>query len=81
MRKRLNLLALPSTGRRSQQFHPMSHTEDLRVKLYHSKQKTLRLWRNRTTHNSFVIMLANNVFSILKFPFVLLGEIVVKADQ
>ena len=48
MRKRLNLLALPSTERRSQQFHPISHTKDLRVKLHHSIQKTLRSWRDRT---------------------------------
>ena len=48
MRNRLNLLALPSTGRRAEQFHQISDTEDLRVLLYHGIHKTLRLWRNRT---------------------------------
>ena len=48
MRKRLKLLALTSTGRRSQQSHPISHTEDLKAKLRYSIDKTLCFRRDRT---------------------------------
>ena len=48
MVNRLKLIAMPSTGRRSQQSHPISHTEDLEAKLRYSIHKTLRLMRDRT---------------------------------
>ena len=48
MGKRQNLLALPSTGRRSQHFDPIRHTEHLKAKIRYNIHKTLRLWRDRT---------------------------------
>ena len=39
----VNRLNLPFTGRRSQQFHPINNTEDLKLKLHCSSYETLCL--------------------------------------
>ena len=46
LENRRNLLTLPFTGRRSELFHPINHTEDLKLKLHYNSHKTYCLEGN-----------------------------------
>ena len=46
MGNRLNSFALQSTARRSQQFHPINHMENLKLILHDSSHETLCIGEN-----------------------------------